>query len=102
MAEKIQFLDSEFALRGICNEAVRRQARKKLSKVTGMFIRCRAEHQDIVQIREAERQSTKYLVYESLKRLSCVAEANGIRKNSYSPNGVVTAVLGTSSGSTGI
>ena len=69
-------------------------------QVFGSIFAC---YQDVVDVAVAEVQTSQDLVDKPLNCLYAVfLRPNGILANSYSPNGVVMAVLGMSLLATGI
>ena len=56
-----------------------------------------AGNQDVIEVDETEGDTMEDAVHQPLE---CVAK--GMRRNSQSPKGVMTAVLGTSAAATGI
>ena len=66
-----------------------------------MLLAAGAGDENIVDVTETEVQTSQNLIHEPLV-WAAFLRPKGIRKNSNSPNGVVMAVFGMSSSSTGI
>jgi hypothetical protein len=63
-----------------------------------VFLRGPGEDEDIIQVGEAEVESSYDVVHEALESLGGVAQAEGHVRELKRPNGVVMAVFCISSG----
>ena len=72
-------------------------------QVTPVLLGVRAGHENVVDVHKEEiLESPTDLVHKSLECLCCVLEAEGHAEELNRPNGVITAVFGTSAAATGI
>ena len=73
-----------------------------LPEMLDVLLQAVAGDDDVVQVAEDEGEVLEYAVHEALEGLGGVAEAEGMKRYSSKPNGVMIAVLATSWAAIGI
>ena len=102
MSKVDEVADAKEALLPVDDHPIFSKETEDLTEVRCVLLFSVAGNENIVEVDENKGNAAKDAIHQPLKTWSAFLSPKGMRRNSQSPKGVITAVLGTSANALGI